>query len=199
MIIDAREKFLKRADSVERTVYVMNSANRQVGEFQARNQSTMNRMGASGKSFKPSAFSLDIGRNWFKESHDLIVLNGDKLAKEFFRRIFLPIWWRSPQFLEAVVEGQDRFIHSLIATLHDPEEPKVLSSLLSEIWIRYRGYGAMPADYCELAAVLLSVIRDVLGEYWSDETDVVWSEVLKADNVFSLAPKTLNNITKEDK
>lgn len=195
MIIDAREKFLKRADSVERTVYVMNSANRQVEDSQ--DQAT-NRMGVFGKHYKPSAFTLDIGRDWFKESHDLIVLNGDKLAREFFHRIFLPIWWRSPQFIEAVVEGQDRFIHSLIATLHDPEEPKVLSSLLSEIWIKYRGYGAMPADYCELAAILLNVMRDVLGQYWSDETDAVWSEVLKADNVFTLSPNAPGKVAKED-
>ncbi|MDH5649064.1 MAG: hypothetical protein OEY67_05360 [Gammaproteobacteria bacterium] len=190
MIIDAREKFLKRAQTVERTVQVMSAGKRQSNGDPAGSSLDTFDVGHRPSQMIPSEFTLEVGREWFKESHDQIVLNGENLATEFYRRMFLPIWWRSPQFFQLLVSGRDKFLHALIATLHDPENPAILGTMLSELWIKYRVFGALPSDYREMPSILLSVMRNVIGDKWSDETDAIWCEVLKADNVFTMADVT---------
>lgn len=117
--------------------------------------------------------SLDLEA--LETSFDLVAPRGDELMDEFYRRLFETAPAVKPLFATADMKGQKTMLLGTLVLLRkslrnlDAIVPK-----LRELGARHVAYGAAPAHYPVVGAVLIGSMAHVAGPAWRPEFERAW-------------------------
>jgi methyl-accepting chemotaxis protein len=112
-----------------------------------------------------------------EESFDLVAPQGDELVKRFYERLFEAAPAVQPLFEDVDMDGQRAALLNMLLvlreSLHDLED---VVPDLQELGARHVDYGAQPAHYPVVGAVLIDTMAEIAGDAWKPEYTAAWQE-----------------------
>ncbi len=86
------------------------------------------------------------------------------------------------------MKAQRRALLAAIGTIVGHlREPEKLSAYVGGLGARHVGYGAEPAHYDVVAAVLIDTMAELAGDLWTDDLATAWRRALTAVRNLMLA------------
>jgi hemoglobin-like flavoprotein len=113
-----------------------------------------------------------------EESFDLVVLRGDDVTEEFYRRVFA----RAPR-LRDLFAGVSmslqklKFVSTLVVLRMSLRDIEAVMPELEALGARHVSYGALPEHYPIIRAALLDAMEAVGGERWTPAHSAAWAEL----------------------
>ncbi len=113
-----------------------------------------------------------------EESFDLVVIRGDDLTEEFYRRVFA----RAPEledlFANVSMSLQKlKFVSTLVVLRQSLRDIEAVMPELEALGARHAGYGALPEHYPIIQAALLEAMAAVGGHRWTPAYTAAWAEL----------------------
>jgi NAD(P)H-flavin reductase/hemoglobin-like flavoprotein len=120
----------------------------------------------------------DLSRT-LKESWSLIEDRQDKLAGQFYARMFLADPQLRELFPVQMDQTRSRLLAALLTAIQNVDEPELLDDYLRGLGRDHRKYHAGPAHYEQMGRALLESLRDLSGDQWCAEYDTAWQEAYR--------------------
>jgi hemoglobin-like flavoprotein len=123
---------------------------------------------------KGRLMSLDLEA--LETSFDLVAPRGDELMDEFYRRLFETAPAVIPLFAGTDLQRQKAMLLGTLVLLR--KSLRDLDSIvpkLRELGARYVAYGAEPAHYPVVGAVLIASMATIAGPAWRPEHERAWN------------------------
>ena len=120
---------------------------------------------------------MSLNLEALETSFDLVAPRGDELMDAFYARLFAAAPAVEPLFAGTDLRRQKTMLLGALVLLR-----KSLRNLdgivptLRELGAKHVAYGAVPAHYPVVGAVLLASMAEVAGEAWTQEFQAAWSE-----------------------
>lgn len=120
---------------------------------------------------------MSLNLEALETSFDLVAPRGDELMDVFYARLFAAAPAVEPLFAGTDLRRQKTMLLGALVLLR-----KSLRNLdgivptLRELGAKHVAYGAVPAHYPVVGAVLLASMAEVAGEAWTQEFQAAWSE-----------------------
>lgn len=120
---------------------------------------------------------MSLNLEALETSFDLVAPRGDELMDVFYARLFAAAPAVEPLFAGTDLRRQKTMLLGALVLLR-----KSLRNLdgivptLRELGAKHVAYGAVPAHYPVVGAVLLASMAEVAGEAWTQEFQTAWSE-----------------------
>jgi serine/threonine protein kinase/hemoglobin-like flavoprotein len=110
-----------------------------------------------------------------------ISIDGKHFADRFYEELFQSFPGVKPLFANTTMSRQKQHLFSALAlVIENIRKPDAVEKSLTELGKRHVGYGVTPSQYYAVSTTLLNVIRETLGEDWSDTAQDAWSDGLEA-------------------
>lgn len=114
-----------------------------------------------------------------EDSFAALSANGDKLAQNFYQRLFADYPELMPLFDGISITGQQKkLLASLVLLVQHQSKPELLNDYLSGLGARHTHYGASRQDFEKFTTTLLLVMQDMLGKLWTPEVAMAWGNTL---------------------
>jgi NAD(P)H-flavin reductase/hemoglobin-like flavoprotein len=111
-----------------------------------------------------------------KESWTLVEAHQDRMASQFYARIFLADPQLRDLFPVQMDEARSRLLTSIITAIQNLDDPDRLDDYLRGLGRDHRKYHATAAHYAMFGRCLLESLRDLSDGQWCDEYDEAWRE-----------------------
>jgi NAD(P)H-flavin reductase/hemoglobin-like flavoprotein len=111
-----------------------------------------------------------------KESWTLVEAHQDRMASQFYARIFLANPQLRDLFPVQMDESRSRLLSSIITAIQNLDDPDRLDDYLRGLGRDHRKYHATAAHYALFGRCLLESLRDLSDGQWCDEYDEAWRE-----------------------
>jgi hemoglobin-like flavoprotein len=110
-------------------------------------------------------------------SFDLVAPHGDELMDAFYTRLFTTAPAVRPLFAATDMARQKAMLLSALVLLRKSlRDLDAIVPALRELGARHARYGAEPAHYPVVGAVLIAAMADVAGPGWRPEYEDAWAE-----------------------
>ena len=117
---------------------------------------------------------LDIDA--LEESFDLVAPQGDALMDAFYSRLFAAAPAVKPLFANTDLRRQKAMLLSaLVLVRKSLRDLDAIVPRLRELGARHVAYGAEPAHYPVVGAVLIASMAEIAGEAWRPEYETAWA------------------------
>jgi hemoglobin-like flavoprotein len=117
--------------------------------------------------------SLDLEA--LETSFDLVAPRGDELVDEFYRRLFETAPAVKPLFASTDLTRQKAMLLAALVLLRKSlRDLDAIVPKLRELGARHVAYGAAPAHYPVVGAVLIASMAHVAGPAWRPEFEQAW-------------------------
>jgi NAD(P)H-flavin reductase len=117
-----------------------------------------------------------MGRDLMGESLAAIEAHGDRVAAQFYARMFL----ESPDLRElfpvAMDLQRDRLFGAIIRIVRGSGRPETLEGFLMGLGRDHRKFGVRAADYEAMGRALLATVARFAGPIWTPEVEAVWRD-----------------------
>jgi len=117
----------------------------------------------------------DLSRT-LKESWTLVEARQDKLASQFYARMFLANPQLRDLFPVQMDESRSRLLASIITAIQNIDDPDRLDDYLAGLGRDHRKYHATAEHYDLFGRAILESLRDLAEGQWCDEYDDAWRE-----------------------
>ncbi|MTI63780.1 methyl-accepting chemotaxis protein [Methylophaga sp.] len=106
---------------------------------------------------------------------------GELLVTEFYDHLFLHNPELKPLFEGVSAAGQQKkLLAALMLLVNNLRKPAILQDYLKGLGNRHQSYGVRAEDYEKVKTSLLSVMRRLAGENWTDAVETAWRNTLNA-------------------
>lgn len=106
---------------------------------------------------------------------------GELLVTEFYDHLFLHNPELKPLFEGVSAAGQQKkLLAALMLLVNNLRKPAILQDYLKGLGNRHQSYGVRAEDYEKVKTSLLSVMRRLAGENWTDVVETAWRNTLNA-------------------
>jgi len=120
-------------------------------------------------------FSLDLDA--LETSFDLIAPRGDELMDVFYARLFTTAPAVEPLFAAADMRRQKAMLlRALVLLRQSLRDLDAIAPTLRGLGARHAAYGAQPAHYPVVGAVLIASMAEIAGLDWRPEYEDAWAE-----------------------
>jgi len=110
-------------------------------------------------------------------SFDLVAPRGDDLMHTFYARLFDTAPAVRPLFAGTDLRRQKAMLLRALVLLRDSlRDLDAIVPTLRALGARHAGYGAEPAHYPVVGAVLIASMAQIAGPDWRPEYDSAWAE-----------------------
>jgi NAD(P)H-flavin reductase/hemoglobin-like flavoprotein len=120
----------------------------------------------------------DLSRT-LKESWSLVEAHQDRLASQFYARVFLADPQLRDFFPVQMDQSRSRLLASIITAIQNVDNPDTLDEYLGGLGRDHRKYRATPEHYQLFGRALLGALRDQSEGQWTDEYDEAWREAYR--------------------
>jgi NAD(P)H-flavin reductase/hemoglobin-like flavoprotein len=117
----------------------------------------------------------DLSRT-LKESWTLVEARQDRMASQFYARMFLADPQLRDLFPVQMDESRSRLLASIITAIQNLDDPDRLDGYLRGLGRDHRKYRATAAHYQLFGRCLLEALRDLSDGQWCEEYDDAWRE-----------------------
>jgi NAD(P)H-flavin reductase/hemoglobin-like flavoprotein len=111
-----------------------------------------------------------------KESWTLVEARQDRMASQFYARMFLADPQLRDLFPVQMDESRSRLLASIITAIQNLDDPDRLDGYLRGLGRDHRKYRATAAHYQLFGRCLLEALRDLSDGQWCEEYDDAWRE-----------------------
>jgi hemoglobin-like flavoprotein len=111
-------------------------------------------------------------------SFDLVAPRGAELMEIFYARLFAAAPTVRPLFPDDMRRQQAMLLKTLVLVRKSLRDLDAVMPTLRVLGARHAGYGAEPAHYGLVAAVLIASMAEVAGDAWQPAYEDAWSEAL---------------------
>jgi hemoglobin-like flavoprotein len=111
-------------------------------------------------------------------SFDLVAPHGDELMEIFYARLFAAAPSVRALFPDDMQPQQAKLLAALVLVRKSLRDLDGILPTLRALGAKHARYGAEPAHYGVVAAVLISAMAEVAGDAWRAEYEEAWSEAL---------------------
>lgn len=112
-------------------------------------------------------------------SFQALAPKGKELVARFYEELFRRYPDVVPMFANTRVEEQEKkLLAALQLVVSNLRKPQQLSQALTTLGAKHKAYGAKPAHYNAVAAVLLDVLQEFAGDLWTPALKQAWSNAL---------------------
>ena len=115
-----------------------------------------------------------------KESWSHVEADADRMATDFYARIFRADPNLRELFPLAMTEQRARLLVALVTVLQMIDDPDRLDQHLRRLGRDHRRYHVEPEHYGVFGAALLESLREFSGEHWCIEYDQAWRDAYDA-------------------
>ena len=110
-------------------------------------------------------------------SFDLVAPRGDDLMDAFYGRLFATAPAVKPLFAGSDMRRQKAMLLAALVLLRKSlRDLDAIAPKLRELGARHVAYGAEPAHYPVVGAVLIASMAEVAGPAWRPEYEAAWAE-----------------------
>ena len=118
--------------------------------------------------------SLDLPA--LETSFDLVAPRGDELVDVFYARLFAAAPAVRPLFAHTdLVRQKQMLLATLVLLRKSLRDVDRIVPKLKELGARHVAYGAEPAHYPVVGAVLIASMAEVAGDAWRPEYEQAWA------------------------
>jgi hemoglobin-like flavoprotein len=121
---------------------------------------------------------MHLDTDALETSFDLIAPRGEELMETFYARLFAAAPAVRPLFPQDMTRQRTMLLAALVLVRKSLRDLDALVPTLRALGARHAGYGARPAHYGVVAAVLIAAMAEVAGDAWRAEYEHAWSEAL---------------------
>jgi hemoglobin-like flavoprotein len=111
-------------------------------------------------------------------SLDLVAPRGDQLMEIFYARLFAAAPTVRSLFPDDMAPQRTKLLAALVLVRKSLRDLDALLPKLHALGARHADYGAQPAHYPVVAAVLIASMAEVAGDAWQPRYEDAWSEAL---------------------
>ena len=112
-----------------------------------------------------------------EESFDLVAPRGDELMDAFYARLFEAAPAVIPLFAHTDLQRQKSMLLGTLVLLRKSlRDLEAIVPKLRELGARHVAYGAEPAHYPVVGAVLIASMAEVAGDAWRPEYAEAWAK-----------------------
>jgi len=123
------------------------------------------------------AAQLPLQIDLLEQSFEAVKPRGDELVEYLYVRLFEEHPAVMPLFENTDMQEQaGKLLAALATVVANLRKPDVLVPHLQELGRRHVGYGAQPAHYDAVGAILLESLAYIAGDVWTDELRDAWAE-----------------------
>ncbi len=109
------------------------------------------------------------------------------LAERFYKRLFELHPDVKPMFEGSdIAEQQNKLVTALQLVINSLRNPEALRNVLKDLGKKHQAYGAAPAHFDAVAAVMLEVLEEFAGGLWNPPMAAAWADTLGAVKVMML-------------
>jgi chemotaxis signal transduction protein/hemoglobin-like flavoprotein len=128
-----------------------------------------------------------------KSTFEAIAPRGEELVETFYERLLEQHPGVAPLFEHVdMAEQRAKLLSALATVVASLSDLETLVPHLQRLGERHVGYGAEPAHYDAVGAVLLECIAEIAGDAWSAEAEQAWAQAYGvASNVMIEAAEAL--------
>ena len=124
-----------------------------------------------------AATELPLQIELLEQSFEAVKPRGAELVEYFYVRLFEEHPGVLPLFEQTDMQEQaGKLLAALATVVANLRKPDVLVPHLQELGRRHVGYGAEPAHYDAVGAILLESLEFIAGDLWTDELRDAWAE-----------------------
>jgi methyl-accepting chemotaxis protein len=121
---------------------------------------------------------MDLDIDALEASFDLLAPRGDELVETFYARLFAAAPAVRPLFSDDMRRQHAMLLKTLVLVRKSLRDLDSVVPTLRALGARHAGYGAEPAHYGVVAAVLIASMAEVAGNAWLPAYEDAWSEAL---------------------
>jgi hemoglobin-like flavoprotein len=110
-----------------------------------------------------------------RRSFALVAEDADRLARAFYRNLFDVAPGVRPLFPTDLSEQRTKLLRELSRIVAGASDPDRLVARLRKLGERHVDYGAEPAHYPVVGAVLLDTLAEILGDDFTGDVRDAWS------------------------
>lgn len=112
-------------------------------------------------------------------SFQAVAPRGRELVARFYEELFRRHPDVKPMFANtSVAEQETKLLAALQLVVNSLRKPEQLNDALKKLGAKHQAYGAEPAHYDAVAAVLLDVLAEFAGDLWNHITRSAWKNAL---------------------
>ncbi|MDH5178948.1 MAG: globin domain-containing protein [Gammaproteobacteria bacterium] len=112
-------------------------------------------------------------------SFQALAPKGEKLVRRFYQELFKRHPAVKPMFANSNQSEQEKkLLTALQLVVNNLRKPEKLTNALHALGEKHQAYGAEPAHYDAVAAVLLDVMQELAGPLWSEQIHTAWADAL---------------------
>jgi len=122
-----------------------------------------------------------------ESSFTALVPLADAMAERFYKRLFELHPDVQPMFEGSdLAEQQKKLVTALQLVINSLRNPEALKNALNGLGQKHQAYGAEPAHFDAVAAVMLEVLEEFAGNLWNPSLAAAWSNALGGVKVMML-------------
>jgi len=122
---------------------------------------------------------MDWQVNMLEKSMTKLAPLGEKVAARFYEALFEEYPSLRPLFHGVSMSDQHKKLWSTLAfTVENFCNSEQLTKTLLELGLKHKTYGVCPEDYQAVRMTLLKILKEFLGEIWSGQMHLAWSQAL---------------------
>jgi len=122
---------------------------------------------------------MPLDTDALEESFDLVAPQGDALMDAFYSRLFAAAPAVKPLFANTDLRRQKAMLLSaLVLVRKSLRDLDAIVPTLRRLGACHVAYGAQPAHYPVVAAVLVAALAEVAGDAWRPRYELAWAEAL---------------------
>ena len=143
-----------------------------------------------------SPLGLDV--QTLETSFDLLAPQAEVLVEKFYEELFLQYPSVIPMFKNTTPEEQQKkLLSALKLVINNIRKPDVLGQALKGLGEKHQSYGAVPEHYNVVATTLISVMRDMAGDAWTEQIQSAWEHALNtiAEIMLSSYQDVIDDVT----
>jgi hemoglobin-like flavoprotein len=126
---------------------------------------------------EPTTTTLaDLNIDLLERTFELVKPHAAELVDYFYTRLFEAHPGVIPLFANANMQEQrGKLLSAIVLVVTSLRKPDQLVPALQQLGIKHIGYGAEPAHYDAVGAILLESLAHVAGDAWTEEVASAWT------------------------
>ena len=109
-----------------------------------------------------------------KQSWEHIAPERLRIGELFYKRLFREAPELRYMFKSDTTIQEDKLLDMLSHIVKNLDRLETLSNHVTELAKRHNQYGVKPQQYAIVRRCLMSVLEELLGEYWNEEVKYAW-------------------------
>lgn len=125
-----------------------------------------------------SPLGLDVER--LESSFELLEPQAEKVVEIFYQQLFSNYPGVIPLFKNTSPDiQQKKLLASLKLVVANLRKPDILADALKNLGSKHQGYGAKPEHYEVVASTLISAMKEIAGDLWTEQIQSAWEQALR--------------------